>query len=68
MAGDPEAIPLLLGLGVDELSTGVAAIPATKALIRKLSLVEAQALARDALAQPGAPAVHALVKGWMGDR
>lgn len=65
MAGDPNAIPLLLGLGVDEFSAGVAAIPATKALIRKLSLVEAQELAHEALAQPGAPAVHALVKRWM---
>jgi len=68
MGGDPDAIPLLLGLGVDEFSTGVAAIPATKALIRRLVLVEAQELAREALAQPGAPAVRALVKRWMKER
>jgi phosphoenolpyruvate-protein phosphotransferase len=62
MAGDPGAIPILLGLGLDEFSMGAAAIPSAKALIRTWSLAEAQALAREALALPTASAVRALVK------
>jgi phosphoenolpyruvate-protein phosphotransferase/dihydroxyacetone kinase phosphotransfer subunit len=38
IASDPEAIPVWLGLGLRELSVTAAAIPATKALIRKLDL------------------------------
>jgi phosphoenolpyruvate-protein phosphotransferase/dihydroxyacetone kinase phosphotransfer subunit len=38
IASDPEAIPILLGLGLRELSVTAATIPAIKALIRKLGL------------------------------
>ena len=62
MAGDPLAIPILLGLGLDEFSMGAAAIPPAKALIRQWTLAEAQSLARAALAQSTASAVRALVK------
>ena len=64
LAGDPSAIPILLGLGLDEFSMGAAAIPAAKSLIRELAWAETQALAREALAQSGAPAVRALVQQW----
>ena len=37
IASDPQAVPLLVGLGVDELSVSVPAIPAVKAQIRSLS-------------------------------
>ena len=46
IAGDPQAVPLLVGLGVDELSVSVPAIPAVKAQIRRLRLEECRALAR----------------------
>jgi phosphoenolpyruvate-protein phosphotransferase/dihydroxyacetone kinase phosphotransfer subunit len=36
MASDPEAIPILLGLGLREFSVTASAIPGTKSLIRKL--------------------------------
>jgi phosphoenolpyruvate-protein phosphotransferase len=62
MAGDLAAIPILLGLGLDEFSMGAAAIAPAKALIRKLTLAETQSLAREALAQPTASAVRDLVK------
>lgn len=68
LAGEPLAIPVLLGLGLDEFSMGAAAVPPAKALIRRLSREETQSLARQALAQPGAPAVRALVETWMTDR
>jgi multiphosphoryl transfer protein len=38
IASDPEAVPILLGLGLRELSITGAAIPATKLLIRKLAI------------------------------
>ncbi|MEW6306740.1 MAG: phosphoenolpyruvate--protein phosphotransferase [Verrucomicrobiota bacterium] len=49
MAGDPAAVPLLLGLGVNELSVTSAAVPQIKFLIRRLKMAEAQALAEFAL-------------------
>lgn len=33
MAGDPEAIPILIDYGIDELSMGAASIPAAKAIV-----------------------------------
>ncbi len=42
MAGDPALTPLLLGLGMDELSMTPASIPAVKATIREWSLEEAR--------------------------
>jgi phosphocarrier protein FPr len=49
LAADPEAIPILVGLGVDELSASVPAIPAVKAQIRTLAWSASQALAAQAL-------------------
>jgi len=49
MAGDPTLVPLLLGLGVEELSVAVSAVPQVKYLIRRLKLSEARELAEFAL-------------------
>ena len=61
LAGDPEAVPLLIGLGVTELSTPVAAVAETRALVRTLDLGQCRALASRALAAPDATAVRALL-------
>jgi phosphocarrier protein FPr len=61
IAGDPQAVPLLVGIGVDELSVSVPAIPALKAQIRRLRLEECRALARSALECATAAEVRALV-------
>ena len=61
MASDPQAIPLLVGLGVDELSVSIPAIPTVKAQIRLLSLATCQALAVRALDLHSAAEVRALV-------
>jgi phosphocarrier protein FPr len=61
MASDPHAVPILVGLGVDELSVSVPAIPAVKAQVRSLSLARCQELAARALTQDSAAAVRALV-------
>ena len=49
MAGDPVLAPLLIGLGVDELSASPPLIAQVKYLIRKLKLSEAKELATFAL-------------------
>ncbi|MEI7437543.1 MAG: putative PEP-binding protein, partial [bacterium] len=45
MAGNPVLTPLLVGMGVDELSTAPANVPAVKDAIRRVQLSSAQALA-----------------------
>ncbi len=50
-AGDIELVPLLVGMGVDELSVGAALVPRIKRVIRSLSYAEAKELAREALSQ-----------------
>ena len=60
-ASDIQAVPLLVGIGVDELSVSVPAIPSVKALIRSLSLERCQELAAQALGADSAEAVRALV-------
>jgi phosphoenolpyruvate-protein phosphotransferase (PTS system enzyme I) len=49
MAGDPVLAPLLLGLGVDELSSAPSLVLPLKFLIRRLKLTEARELAAFAL-------------------
>lgn len=47
LASEPAAVPVLIGLGVDELSVSVPSIPAIKALIRTLNYKKCKALARE---------------------
>jgi phosphotransferase system enzyme I (PtsI) len=49
MAGDPLYLPILLGLGVDELSMNAMAIPVVKHVIRLISLKDAKEMAAAAL-------------------
>jgi len=49
IAGDPVLAPLLLGLGVDELSAAPSAIDSVKYIIRRLKNEEARQLADNAL-------------------
>lgn len=61
LAADPEAVPLLIGMGVTELSVPGAAVAETKALVRALDLARCRAVAAQALAATDAAAVRALV-------
>ena len=61
IASDPAAIPILIGIGVSELSVSLPAIPAVKAQIRALRMDACRALAERALAAESAEAVRALV-------
>ena len=49
VASDIQAVPILVGLGVDELSCSIPAIPAVKAAVRARSLAECRELADRAL-------------------
>ena len=62
LGADMQAVPILVGLGVDELSVTVPAIPTVKAKVRLLNYADAQALAEKALACSSATEVRALVK------
>jgi len=61
VASDPAAIPLLVGLGVDELSVSPPSIPAVKAQIRGLDKAACAGLAARALAMDSAAEVRAAV-------
>lgn len=61
IAGDPHAVPILVGLGIDELSVSLPAIPTVKAQIRRLSLASCRDLAQRALTCATAEEVRALV-------
>lgn len=61
MAGDVQAVPILLGLGVDELSVSVPAAPSIKSQVRGLSFSKCKDLASMALGMKSATEVRALV-------
>lgn len=63
LAGNPLATPVLLGLGLDELSMSAPAIPAVKEAVRGLTMDEARRVAELALAADSAEAVFDLLKG-----
>lgn len=49
MAGEPLLVPLLIGMGIDELSTSAVTVPRVKKIIRALSLSEARGLAENVM-------------------
>jgi phosphotransferase system enzyme I (PtsI) len=67
MAAAAHHTPLLLGLGLDELSMNPQSIPHIKRMVRSLSLSDAQAFAREALKKKTARGVLGLVKEAYGD-
>lgn len=65
MAGDPDAIPLLLGLGIDELSMSPSLIPRAKQVVRSWALSTVQPLAQQALQLESAGEVRQTVKEFI---
>jgi phosphoenolpyruvate-protein phosphotransferase len=61
LAGDLHAVPILVGLGVDELSADIPLVPAVKARVRSLSLAECRETARLALEAGDGAEVRAIV-------
>ena len=62
LASETLAVPLLLGLGVDELSVSVPLIPSIKARVRELDFVACQALAQRVLGLESAGQVRAALQ------
>lgn len=60
LAGDPLAVPLLVGLGITELSVDPVSVPAIKARVRNLDYPLCRQRAQDALALESAQAVRAM--------
>ena len=68
LASDPLAVPVLLGLGVRELSCVPAVIARIKALVRGVTVADCEALANAALKLDAAQAVRALARDWQAQR
>lgn len=62
MAGEPAAIPLLIGLGVTSLAVSGGVVARTKALVRQLNKADCAAVAQEALQLSDAQDVHVLVR------
>jgi phosphotransferase system enzyme I (PtsP) len=60
MASNPLAVPLLVGLGLAELSGVASAVPIVKEIVRTLELGDVTADARAALDAPSAAEVHTI--------
>jgi phosphoenolpyruvate-protein kinase (PTS system EI component) len=63
-ASDPMSVPLLVGLGADELSVGAARVGIVRDWVRELSFDDAARLAERALTESDAAGVERLVRGF----
>ena len=60
-AGESAAVPVLIGLGADELSVAPSAVPAVKAAVRALSIDRCRRLAQEVLELETAAAVRSKI-------
>lgn len=67
LAGRPRAIPLLVGLGVHELSASPSYLAEIKRVIRVVELREAQQLAAEALGVRSADEVEEIMDRWLDE-
>jgi len=67
MAGDPFSLPVLLGLGLDELSMNPQSIPVLKTLIRSISMADAKKFMQKVLQQTTSKAVTELIRKEYGE-
>jgi phosphotransferase system enzyme I (PtsI) len=66
MANSPLYAPLLLGMGLEDLSMNPQAIPAVKLMIRSISLSDARLLIQDVLARKTAKQIFELLRDSYG--
>lgn len=66
MAGDPYHVPILLGLGMDELSMNPQSIPAVKQMIRSISMSDAELFIKEVLKQTAVKDVAEMVRQNFG--
>jgi phosphoenolpyruvate-protein kinase (PTS system EI component) len=60
MASNPLAVPILVGLGIQELSGTASAVPVVKEIVRALDAQEVEKVARCALEAASPAEVHAI--------
>lgn len=65
LGGDPQATPILAGMGLDEFSASPPYLPEVKRVIRAMQFREAQELAEQALQCRTATEVATLVNKWL---
>lgn len=68
MASDPLAVPVLVGLGIHKLSMNSPAIPAVRAMVRRISAARAEALARRLLDMATAEEIEETLRRWLKDQ
>jgi phosphoenolpyruvate-protein phosphotransferase/dihydroxyacetone kinase phosphotransfer subunit len=68
LAGDPLAVAVLVGLGVDELSMNPGAIPRAKAILRASGMDEIQALAKEVQKAQSAAEVREIADDFIQGR
>lgn len=67
LAGEIPAVPVLLGLGIDELSVSVSVIPAIKAAVRRQNLSDCRTLAAEVLSMLTAREVRARLTAYASE-
>ena len=67
LAAEPLAVPLLLGLGLDELSLNPQSIPQIKQMISQLTIQQAEAIAHSALQLDSAAQVKSFIARTRGE-
>ncbi len=65
MAGDPTIAPVLLGLGIRELSMSAVSVAEVKATIRTLTIADAEALVAHIARLPTAVEIRLAVEGYL---
>ena len=65
IAGDVQAVPVLLGLGVDTLSVAPPSLPAVRRIVRATGYDATKDLARDVLQEDDAQAVRRRARAWV---
>jgi phosphoenolpyruvate-protein phosphotransferase (PTS system enzyme I) len=68
MAGEPEYLPVLLGLGFDELSMNAVSIPRVKKILRRCSMADAKEVASRVLTYSTAAEAETYLKGEIAAR
>jgi len=63
LAGDVLAVPMLLGMGLDEFSMAASSIPSVKEEIRRWSMARAKEVAQEVLGMAGSTEVLEYLKG-----
>ncbi len=65
IAGDPTFLPILIGLGVDELSMGSPMIPEIKYVLGRMSTTEAEALVKEIIDSPNSASTVERLKEFL---